>query len=96
MYNYVKTIFRYSTESIFFMFQILKLLSNSRSLKVKFKQRSFYLLLIKFIIPVFTEIQIIYLNIKISIYLTHNLDNWRPPSLSELTPMILNMGLTHF
>ena len=20
---------------------------------------------------------------------------WRPPSLSELTPMILNMGLTH-
>ena len=22
-------------------------------------------------------------------------DKWRPPSLSELTPMILDMGLTH-
>ena len=21
---------------------------------------------------------------------------WRPPSLSELTPMVFNMGLTHF
>ena len=33
---------------------------------------------------------------KISIiFFANSMNNWRPPSLSELTPMIINMGLTH-
>ena len=32
---------------------------------------------------------------KISKIKQHLRLNWTPPSLSELTPMIFNMGLTH-
>ena len=35
------------------------------------------------------------LSLKLMIILYIHITTWRPPSLSELTPMIFNMGLIH-